>query len=79
MSKYEWMDKALCREVDPELFHPTKESNFAHRAKAVCAQCKVRSECLSWGLENPDMQGVLGGMTERERKMYRSRLRKQSA
>lgn len=79
MGKYDWMDDALCREVDPELFHPTHEYNFGHKAKEVCRQCKAQSECLSWAIANPDMQGVLGGMTERERNEYRKRFKRESA
>jgi hypothetical protein len=64
--------RAACREVDPELFFPTAESGTVWQAqvaaaKAVCAGCPVRAECLAWALQAlPD--GVAGGMTPQERR-----------
>jgi len=41
------------------------------RAKAVCAQCPVRSECLEWALETAQPHGVWGGLDEQEREHLR--------
>lgn len=64
-----WMVQALCAQVDPDLFYAEK-SEWAKtiRAKLVCRQCPVRSECLSYALENNEMHGVWGGMTPTQRK-----------
>lgn len=70
-----WMAKARCAEVDPDLFHPDQQRPTANAAKRVCARCEVISECLSWAIANPEIGGVLGGMTERERQQLRSRRR----
>lgn len=70
MSKYRWMDQALCREVDPDLFTSDNTHDSRH-AKKICQQCIVRNECLSWAIANPEMQGVLGGTTHRERQKLR--------
>lgn len=42
-------------------------------AKAICAACPVRSECLEFGLDEPT--GIWGGRSARERRYIRRRLR----
>lgn len=42
-------------------------------AKALCAACPVRTECLEYGLDEPT--GIWGGRTARERRLIRKRLR----
>ena len=71
--------RAACRSVGPEIFFPTAEAGaeFARQvgiAKAVCAGCPVRAQCLSWALEHqPD--GIAGGATEQERRLENLRRR----
>lgn len=67
-----WMGRAACRDVDPELFYATAEhgpllEEQTAAAKAVCAGCPVRAECLAWALERLP-HGVAGGLTEHERR-----------
>jgi WhiB family redox-sensing transcriptional regulator len=63
-----WEDRALCAEVDPELFFPEGQGNHGFRdAKRVCLACEVRAECLGYALEHPELRGVWGGLSERER------------
>ena len=65
-----WTVDALCAQVDPELFYP--EVGAPNRdAKAVCAGCEVRSECLAYALAHRERFGVWGGTTERERRRMR--------
>jgi hypothetical protein len=44
-----------CRSYDPEFFFPIGKTGRAiaeiQRAKAVCAACLVRAECLAFALE----------------------------
>jgi WhiB family redox-sensing transcriptional regulator len=62
----QWADLALCRGSRPdELFVKGAAQN---RAKQICGQCPVRTECLSEALDNKVEWGVWGGMTERERR-----------
>lgn len=62
-----WTDRALCAEVDPELFFPEKgQPNVP--AKRVCMGCEVRTECLEDALDNDERFGVWGGKSERERR-----------
>lgn len=63
-----WQADALCRE--PEYSHINFVPDTGQRAdaaKAVCARCLVRAECLSFALDGDDV-GVWGGTTDRERR-----------
>ncbi len=40
----------------------------AEAAKAVCAGCPVRDECLDYALASRQRFGVWGGMSEQERR-----------
>ncbi|MBC3189971.1 WhiB family transcriptional regulator [Pseudonocardia sp. C8] len=74
-----WRADAACRGTDPETFFPVAEAGPAREraeaaAKAVCAGCPVRAECLAWALESLPF-GVAGGMGEDERAALRRRPR----
>lgn len=72
MEKIDWLDRAACRDEDPELFFPLTDmgpgAQQTAQAKAVCARCPVRAECLESALANGLDYGIFGGMTERERR-----------
>ena len=65
-----WMLHGACRQADPELFFPVAAKKSAERqiesAKAVCAPCAVRANCLSYALA-VKAEGIWGGTTEQER------------
>lgn len=62
----QWAESASCRSGRPdELFVRGAAQN---RAKVICGQCPVRTECLAEALDNNIEWGVWGGMTERERR-----------
>ena len=67
-----WQDKALCAQVDPEIFFPEKGGS-TREAKRVCQGCDVRAECLDYALEHEDVGrfGIWGGLSERERRSLR--------
>jgi len=77
----EWVDRARCREEDPELFFPIGSTGpaavQAEVAKAVCAHCTVRDECLEWALTTGQDSGVWGGLAEEERRAIRRDRRRQ--
>lgn len=71
----DWQHQGLCRAEDGAVFFPP--SHFEHKpdreareakAKAICAQCEVRGECLEWALAIREPYGVWGGYSETERK-----------
>ena len=69
-----WHDRALCAEVDPEIFFPADGGSGCHDIKAaknVCRACPVSAECLSYALAADEEFGVWGGMSERERRRMR--------
>ena len=38
------------------------------KAKSICAECVVRSECLDFALRVHEPHGIWGGLTEAERR-----------
>lgn len=70
---------------DPELWFPPEPRPYATRkesraqrlrriqqeeaAKALCATCPVRLDCLTWSADNDMREGVWGGLTATERGM----------
>jgi WhiB family transcriptional regulator, redox-sensing transcriptional regulator len=70
----DWWRSAACQEADPELFFPVAQHgpgvSETARAKAVCADCPVRRQCLQYALATRQMHGVWGGLTEDERKLH---------
>ena len=63
----DWRNLALCQQTDPEAFFPEKGGS-TREAKKVCGRCEVRAECLELALENRELHGVWGGMSDRERR-----------
>lgn len=62
----DWTARAACAETFPDEFFPS-QGESPKRAKLICAQCPVSTECLSYALENREPYGVWGGTTEAER------------
>ena len=77
-NRYTWREHAACRDLDTNLFFPPGDgpgsTERIEQAKAVCAGCSVRTECLSFALSTRQDSGVWGGMTEDERRRHRRRL-----
>jgi WhiB family redox-sensing transcriptional regulator len=65
-----WHADAACKEHPEVAFFPPL-GETAEAARAVCAGCLVRVECLAAALEEPLTQGVWGGTTVAERKAMR--------
>jgi len=77
-----WMPFSRCHGEDPDgLFFaighseppPVRDEREA-RAKAVCASCAVREECLAYAVATNAQHGVWGGLGEQERRLYRDNL-----
>ncbi len=79
----EWVHRAKCRDVDPELFFPVGTTGPAaaqiEAAKVVCGQCSVRDQCLEWALVTGQDAGVWGGTSEEERRSIRRARRREVA
>jgi WhiB family redox-sensing transcriptional regulator len=63
----EWVTRAVCAQVDPDLWFPEK-GGATREAKKVCMSCPVRDECLEYALANEERFGIWGGKSERERR-----------
>lgn len=75
----EWAERGACRGSDANFF-PTQEfkggASLRMRreiaeAKAVCARCPVKDECLAHALRNEEPDGIWGGLTREGRKRLR--------
>ena len=73
-----WHQHGACRGADPNLFFPARGESVKE-AKAVCARCPVRAECLEYALTNQEKFGVWGGLSERERRQLRRQRRLKEA
>jgi WhiB family transcriptional regulator, redox-sensing transcriptional regulator len=78
-TRTDWRHRAACRDEDPELFFPITELGPGARqtadAKAVCARCPVREQCLRYALDNRLDHGIFGGTTAQERRSLTRRTR----
>lgn len=71
----DWSEQAACRAHDSALFFPVSEEGEQVRAaKAVCAGCPVREECLAYAIETRQPYGIWGGQTPKERRRIRRRI-----
>ena len=72
-----WMFGAACRDHPEINFHPERGED-TRPAKAVCAGCSVRGECLAFALQHEMAchgHGIWGGLSARERrKLNRARV-----
>ena len=72
----DWRDHGACLSADPDLFFPISSGGASRRqemlAKAVCARCDVRAQCLAFALETGEVHGVWGGLGEDELKRLRA-------
>ena len=70
-----WRASGACLHADPDLFFPISSIGRARaqiaRAKAICAPCPVRRECLEFAYANTLVHGIWGGTTPEERQLAR--------
>lgn len=69
-----WQQAARCRDLDSSLFFPARGES-SNRARAVCAECPVSSNCLEMAITERLEVGIFGGKTPRERKVLRRQRR----
>jgi WhiB family transcriptional regulator, redox-sensing transcriptional regulator len=76
-NRAELWSRAACSTSDPEIFFPISSCGPAAvqvaRAKAICAGCEIRRECLEYAIVAGPIQGIWGGLTEHERRLFRQR------
>lgn len=52
----------------PQFERKDEKLEREQRAKAICATCSVRSDCLDYALQIREQHGIWGGLNESERK-----------
>lgn len=67
-----WRADAACQGADVSIFFPDADGETGP-AKALCARCPVRAQCLSFALDSRQDDGVWGGLDEAERRRLRRR------
>ncbi|HYY45239.1 MAG TPA: WhiB family transcriptional regulator [Actinomycetota bacterium] len=80
----DWQDRAACTSYHPtglffdldDVEPPAERRRREEQAKAICAICDVRVECLEFALKWREVHGIWGGTTEAERRqiLRRSKL-----
>ena len=69
----DWRLLPACLSADPDLFFPISESGRSAEqfatAKAICARCQVRRDCLTFALATGPIHGIWGGTSEQERRL----------
>ncbi len=70
LARPSWHQRAACRGQGTDAHFPVRGSSTT-AARAVCAGCVVRSDCLATALADPDLKGIWGGTSERERRIMR--------
>lgn len=69
-----WREAAACLDYEADLFFPLSDDpRDTVTAKAVCAGCTVREECLAFAIETGQADGIWGGLTPSERRRLRQR------
>lgn len=71
-----WRDDAACRWLSTKIFFPkdAREPDAYESARAICATCTVREQCLDLVINaDPadDKWGMFGGLTPHERRQLR--------
>ena len=76
---WSWRLRAACRDVDSAVFFspdgergPRRAAREA-RAKVICARCPVIHHCATHAIQHDERYGVWGGLSERERVVFRLR------
>lgn len=64
---------AACRGMDPDVFFPRLGAGRAEvdRARVVCRECVVRSECGDYADRAGETAGIWGGLTGKQRQRRR--------
>lgn len=74
-----WMERSLCAGMTYPENNIFFEEGREDEAKALCAMCEVRDECLDFALRkryNEEWDGIYAGLTPRERRTLLKKKRK---
>jgi WhiB family transcriptional regulator, redox-sensing transcriptional regulator len=78
----DWRVSAECASLETAIFFPDPDGadyeGAVLDAKAICAACPVRNDCLEFAIRTRQDDGVWGGATPEERRSIRRRRRRQA-
>tara|TARA_B100001996_G_scaffold132253_1_gene100597 strand:+ start:447 stop:749 length:303 start_codon:yes stop_codon:yes gene_type:complete len=60
-----WMKDSACKDVDPSIFF-VERGESGEEAKAICATCPVKQECLDYAIKFNERVGIWGGMSDKQ-------------
>jgi len=65
-----WRARAACRTTPTDVFFPPRGSGTASQAaaRAICADCPVRADCLDASRGHGHTHGIWAGQGERQRR-----------
>lgn len=70
-----WADDAHCLGLPTEIFYAPKggRPDYYDEARAICGQCDVEAECLTYAIELPEKDdwGFWGGTSAADRRRIR--------
>ncbi len=66
----EWRARSACRSLPVDHFYPPEGQSATAEARAACAACPVRGECLEHAVAHED-HGYWAGTSARERRRMR--------
>lgn len=76
----DWQGYGACNEVDPDTMFPEpRDVRGIEAAQAVCADCPVRTTCLTWAVETDQTHGVWGGVDEETRRREKRAAQRRAA
>ena len=74
MANETWQLRAACRGPETRVFFPPASGERRDdrerretKAKVICSQCSVQTECLDYALSIREPHGIWGGRNEHER------------
>ncbi len=72
-----WMRRGSCRDHSELTWFPEHGApgNPTAAAIAICRLCLVRTDCLTYAVDRPELRGIWGGESERGRERLRGHAR----
>ena len=66
-----------CADMSPNDFHPERGGPVNH-LKAICRACPFVDDCRDYALAHPELHGIWGATSVRERQQIRNRRRRRT-
>ena len=71
-----WRAEAACYGWDHNIFFPQRgEAKKVKLAKSICKDCLVKQECLEFAVSNEIVDGIWGGLSGREMRKHKRKLK----